>query len=499
VPTPTTVHISALPFSSISCSAEGVLLAARQDVPVRLRETADSRLSFEAFVEDEVRQQIRFARSLITPNLAPGTPDGWVIDADVQLGWSRFHPASPDGAAWTVLLLLASDELFADPNAQGDVRRILTRYSGRAADGIAPLRSADGIYWHWLSPMTGGAMAGWGDSYATMSTMKIVLAADRARRRYPNDAEIVASARQIVCGVTNWERYFTGTDQRMALLGLQAGGPNTTSFSAGWHEGVMFAEQAGAFGAGGAAASRWLNRAFWPALTFVAGRPVTVGAGFVHLPAFITAYSLITNSMFRNDLLWQQHVDNLRMASAAWTDDNSPRYFTVFSAGTTRSDWGGYRADTLASHPGDVTTFPALAALCLDGQGSRAIEAGAAYQAYRRGARQNFLGGASILYRRSAVDLGYQPNSAGLPDVAMGGLGLAELLRPGIVEGVLAGPYASCLCPADLNQDGSVDGDDVIAFFTFWDNGQIGADFNADESVDGDDVIAFFARWDNGC
>lgn len=54
-------------------------------------------------------------------------------------------------------------------------------------------------------------------------------------------------------------------------------------------------------------------------------------------------------------------------------------------------------------------------------------------------------------------------------------------------------------CPADLNGDGGVDGDDVIAFFALWDVSDSGADFNGDGGVDGDDVIAFFGRWDNGC
>ncbi|MFZ4576118.1 MAG: GC-type dockerin domain-anchored protein, partial [Phycisphaerales bacterium] len=54
-------------------------------------------------------------------------------------------------------------------------------------------------------------------------------------------------------------------------------------------------------------------------------------------------------------------------------------------------------------------------------------------------------------------------------------------------------------CPADINGDGGVDGDDVIAFFTAWDNANPAADFNGDNAVDGDDVIAFFERWDGGC
>ncbi|MFN9992757.1 MAG: GC-type dockerin domain-anchored protein [Phycisphaerales bacterium] len=54
-------------------------------------------------------------------------------------------------------------------------------------------------------------------------------------------------------------------------------------------------------------------------------------------------------------------------------------------------------------------------------------------------------------------------------------------------------------CPADFNDDGGVDGDDVIAFFAAWDAAATAADVNADGGVDGDDVIYFFGRWDAGC
>jgi methionine-rich copper-binding protein CopC len=54
-------------------------------------------------------------------------------------------------------------------------------------------------------------------------------------------------------------------------------------------------------------------------------------------------------------------------------------------------------------------------------------------------------------------------------------------------------------CTADYNNDGGVDGDDVIAYFADWDSGLIAADFNNDGGVDGDDVIEFFGAWDLGC
>jgi hypothetical protein len=58
--------------------------------------------------------------------------------------------------------------------------------------------------------------------------------------------------------------------------------------------------------------------------------------------------------------------------------------------------------------------------------------------------------------------------------------------------------WAADGCFADYNNDGGIDGDDVIAFFADWDAGNICADGDASTGVDGDDVIAFFGAWDAG-
>jgi len=57
-------------------------------------------------------------------------------------------------------------------------------------------------------------------------------------------------------------------------------------------------------------------------------------------------------------------------------------------------------------------------------------------------------------------------------------------------------PTASC--PADFNQDGGIDGDDVAAFYLAWESGDASADTNLDGGIDGDDVVTFFAAWENG-
>jgi hypothetical protein len=54
------------------------------------------------------------------------------------------------------------------------------------------------------------------------------------------------------------------------------------------------------------------------------------------------------------------------------------------------------------------------------------------------------------------------------------------------------------LCPADFNQDGGIDGQDVEAFFTTWEAGDAAADVNADGGVDGGDIETFFVFWEAG-
>ena len=57
---------------------------------------------------------------------------------------------------------------------------------------------------------------------------------------------------------------------------------------------------------------------------------------------------------------------------------------------------------------------------------------------------------------------------------------------------------ACASCPADFNQDGGVDGQDLEAFFVVWEEGDSHADVNIDGGVDGGDVESFFAAWEAG-
>lgn len=56
----------------------------------------------------------------------------------------------------------------------------------------------------------------------------------------------------------------------------------------------------------------------------------------------------------------------------------------------------------------------------------------------------------------------------------------------------------NCICFADFNQDGGIDGQDIEAFFLTWETGDPAADVNQDGGVDGQDVEAFFIVWEQG-
>lgn len=458
---PTLYTSSAAEWHDIAATADGRLIVGADEDAVALTDSADTRLSFESWLVDEFENVVDFARGLVSPD---GEPAGWVIDGDVQIGWSRFHPATPDGACWTILALLASDAVSGDASAQAEVREILVRYAGMAADGIGPSASVDGIMEHWINPLTGSTEPGWGAEFATYSTMKLCAATERAMAFYPDDAVIQEAGRRIMCRVRNWDAYIQNSTDAVYLVGQAGGGPNTGVRNFPFVEGIIFVEQAATYGGPYSVGkfARWLNRGLWPTAQTIPGRTVSgSSAGSFH-PAFITGYSLLLQKDFRESAAWMTHTRNCLESHAGWTDDNMPRFFTMFSAGTTRPDWGGYNADSLSNHPGNVTTFPSLMAFGAMGDTHPAV---AAYHAYRRGARQTFANGASILYRRSDVDRAYQPNSAGLPDVVLGGLGLAELLSPGFVDAQLARRYDPYACPPDVTGDLEGDVEDLYRWY----------------------------------
>jgi hypothetical protein len=79
---------------------------------------------------------------------------------------------------------------------------------------------------------------------------------------------------------------------------------------------------------------------------------------------------------------------------------------------------------------------------------------------------------------------------------ALGGSNAAGILFPELPPPACAWQIQGC--PADYDNSGGIDGDDVIAFFGEWDAGAECADADESGGIDGDDVIVFFGLWDAG-
>lgn len=471
------------PRNDLVATSTGGLLTAGTGLAEVIRDASDTRLTLDGWILDEISQVTDFSKGLIAPD---GEPDGWVIDADVIPAWNRFHPATPDGAAWVVMMLIAKDRVLGDAAALPLARQIITRYAGLADDGIGPVRSADGIFKHWIDPFSGNTKAGWPDEYATLSTMKIVLAAARAMQYWPDDPEIARAGSRIIFRVKNWDAYLQAGTDAIAFKGLAGGGPDQSLWSRPFNEGIIFAEQAGQYGGAAAqsSAARWLTRSLWPTGTFLSAFPITTATSGQQDSAFLSIYPALVSQPFRASAEWRSQIEAIRWSNAAWTDDNGPRFSTVFSAGTS-SQGGGYNADNLINHPDNFTTFPSLMGLAAFGAEGQVL---GAYHAYRKGARQTFKGGASILYRQSDSNRAFLTNSAGLPDVVLGGLALAGLVEPGLVDELLATPYPTVeLCPVDLDADGEIDAEDLYRAE------QTASDFNADGLVSARDLACFRA------
>jgi len=94
---------------------------------------------------------------------------------------------------------------------------------------------------------------------------------------------------------------------------------------------------------------------------------------------------------------------------------------------------------------------------------------------------------------RTLTILSNDPSAEGFYDVVVtNGCGTTESDIADVRLGV-------CTCIGDADCDGDADSDDIITFFTAWDQGGSAADSDGDGDTDSDDIITFFAAWDSGC
>ena len=110
-------------------------------------------------------------------------PSGLVRDSLVLNG-SSFHPATPDAAGFALVGLSALDHLGKLPDAEQRAINILSAYAGQTP-GVAPDRSADGHFIHWMNINNGSrASGGWPVEYTTIGSALLVAGAQFARNHF---------------------------------------------------------------------------------------------------------------------------------------------------------------------------------------------------------------------------------------------------------------------------------------------------------------------------
>src|SRR6188474_2895571 len=108
-----------------------------------------------AIRDDQINRLKNYAVDAILPSGL--VRDSLVLDPNR----SSYHPATPDAAGINLYALSALDYLGKLPDAQQRVINILSAYAG-LAPGVAPDRSADGFYTHFMDVGTGAhAGGGW--------------------------------------------------------------------------------------------------------------------------------------------------------------------------------------------------------------------------------------------------------------------------------------------------------------------------------------------------
>src|SRR4051812_6384105 len=129
-------------------------------------------------------------------------PSGLVRDSLVlDPNGSSFHPATPDAAGINLFALAALDYLGKLPDAQQRVISILSAYAGQTP-GVAPDRSADGYYTHFMNISTGAkAGGGWDASYSPIGTALLVAGAQFARNYFSSNATIASLTDQLTHSV----------------------------------------------------------------------------------------------------------------------------------------------------------------------------------------------------------------------------------------------------------------------------------------------------------
>lgn len=392
-------------------------------------------------------------------------PSGLVRDSLVlDPGGSNFHPATADAGGFALVALSAFDHLGTLADAEARVEDILTTYAG-LKPGVAPDRSADGHFIHFLDVDTGlAAGGGWDASYSPISSALLVAGAQFAASHFSDSATITALADQLTQSV-NFNAAILPNGRIYLDMTKQGGGGGNTVLP--WNE-YMLVESLALREANNDRAQSvkhlWLKPENLMQAVYDGHAMLTDGG---YAPAFWVQQMHFLNGDFRHNDEFEQFLARHQLADQAYSSAALGEEFRYgLTAGVIPN---GYHADRIGDHPFTVFSPEAVAAwgdldTLVQFYGEQLPTSD---PRYRYG-----------LVRVSASEPNWVPFDAGLVDHLYLLFGLVESIAPSFFEDrVLPG-----LVEGDYNYDGVV----TAADYVVWRNSFAStADLRADGNLNG--------------
>lgn len=411
--------------------------------------------------------------------LAAIMPSGLVRDSLVlNPAGSSFHPATPDAAGFALVALSALDHLDKLPDAEQRVVNILSAHAGQKP-GVAPDRSADGHFIHFMNVNTGApAGGGWDASYSPISTALLVAGAQFARNHFSQSSSIASLTQQLAESLDFNAAIHPSLNGSIYLNMTKAGGGASGTVRP-WNEFMLVHSLALREEDNERALATkhlWQDVDRLPKRSYQGVATLTDNAA-TFAPAFWVQQMHFFNGDFRHSNDFESFFTNQRLADQKYSHDAlGEAYRYGLTAGVIPN---GYHADRIFDHPFDVFSPEAVAAW---GDMETLLKF---YADQDPNSNSRYRYG---LVRESADDPNWIPPDAGLVDHLFLLFGLVESIEPGF----FADRVFPALSPGDYNADAIVDAADYDRWRSSYGSlTRLAADGNGDGRIDAAD----YAIW----
>ncbi|MGF1792224.1 hypothetical protein L4D21_16605 [Photobacterium profundum] len=418
---------TATEWSSFSLTPDGRLLFS-DGSPSILSDNADNRLDFDAWMKDELGNYVKAIKGLTASSLSGNfaSPEGF-LHRKLEHNNPNTSPVA-DNVGWALFLLMIADQVDHDPEIEQYVELLIKRHAGLHEDGKGGEKSIDGYFVRNYN--TDGSINENNPQYQVYVSMKFLPAAIKAAEMYPNNDNIVNYAKylkqvfQRSGDVVRAEQRITWDSDDFGPIRL-----NRLMSNESWLYGDIAAAQ-------DPIATRNYGTFTYERENFnydyeLLDQPVIKSS---HSAFIIMGGPLILDHHFSGES-WSEQNHNYYALTQSETDELGLSYFGGFSAGHSPNSNGSYYNDGPTDHPDDFIHFPAVKGF---GQLGKTDAVVGAYMAYRDGRRQTMVSAgdrdANLLMRWSANMPNYDKMSVGIADFWYGAVGLAETLKPGVVQ-----------------------------------------------------------------